>query len=422
MYQVERFANGKALNRTYREGFPVLRRLRIKFVAVFMALVMALLTVVVYAGFLSARQDMERISLEILRRAMQEERGKATPEPGLGEVVLPYFTVDIWGGTAYVTGGTYNELENTETLSAILSDCLSEEEQEGTLPAYSLRYLRKNNGWHTRIAFVDISMEIVTIRQMVASYLLIAALSLLPLFGVSILLSRWAAAPVEKALRQQRQFLSDASHELKTPLTVILSNAELLEGAELAERPRRWAENIRSESRRMKTLVEEMLTLARAGDALPSAVPEEVPLSDIAADCALAFEAVAFEAGKPLQYELDADITLLGNGERLRKLISVLLDNAIKYGADGGIIRMTLMKTERSAVLTVSNPGEMIPPETLPRLFERFYRADSSRGEQSGFGLGLSIASAIAKEHRGVLRAESDSDSTRFTFTAPLKR
>ena len=239
---------------------------------------------------------------------------------------------------------------------------------------------------------------------------------------ISIVLARWATAPVEKAWRQQRQFLSDASHELKTPLTVILSNAELLQAAPLSDKPARWSENIRMEAQQMKNLVEEMLTLTRADNMPHTAVLEEVSLSDIAADCALAFEPVAFEAGKPLDYHLAEDVTVLGDRDKLRQLVSVLLDNAIKYGQDGGTITMTLQKTDRHARLIVTNPGEPIPPEQLKRLFERFYRADASRGEKSGFGLGLPIANTIAAEHKGTLKAESDAASTRFIFTMPLKK
>ena len=172
----------------------------------------------------------------------------------------------------------------------------------------------------------------------------------------------------------------------------------------------------------MKELVEEMLTLARADAAAPTAVMTEVSLSDTAADCALAFEPVAFEAGKPLEYQIADDVTVLGDGNRLKQVVSVLLDNAIKYGRSGGTITLTLQKTDRQARLTVANPGDPIPPEQLKHLFERFYRADASRGEKSGFGLGLPIAAAIAAEHKGTLKAESDAASTRFIFTMPLKK
>ena len=400
----------------------MLRKLRLKFVALSMSLVAALLAVVVYAVFLSARENFDRISREALKRTMNNPSGQYAAAIGKGKVTLPCFTVEIWPNAVYLIGGSYSELENSELLQEILLACAEHPENEGRLKEYDLRYLRRDEGLYVRIVFADMSMETETLRKMVKSQLMIAFVALLPLLGVSILLSRWAVAPVEKAWKQQRQFLSDASHELKTPLTVILSNAELLEASELDERPRRWTENIRAESGRMKTLVEEMLTLARADNAPSASVCGDVSLSEIALDCALSFEPVAFEAGKPLLYEIAPELKVSGDAEKLRRLVSILLDNAIKYGADGGAVSLTLERLDRQAKLTVSNPGTPIPPETLSHIFERFYRGDASRGESSGFGLGLSIADAVAREHKAVIRAESDEMSTRFLVLFPLPR
>ena len=412
----------------------MIRKLRLKFVAICMALVTAILAAVFFSVYFSMARNISDLSRQVLYRVVQEESvGGSMTRPDISiniggdRVLLPYFTVNLWtsrrgGYTAQITGGTYANLEDTDELTAILQDCLSQDRREGTIAAYHLRYLRQDNGLYEKLAFVDMSMEQAVLRKTMGSYLFIALASLLLLLGVSILLSRWATRPVEKAWTQQRQFLSDASHELKTPLTVILSNAELLEQAQLSDKPARWADNILSEAGRMRSLVEEMLTLARADNMVRTAVLTEVSLSDIAADCALAFEPVAFEAGKSLDYTLAENITVLGDGEKLRQLISVLLDNAIKYGADGGTVTLSLEKTDRQAKLTVSNPGDPIPPEQLGHLFERFYRADDSRGEKSGFGLGLSIAQTIAAEHKGTLKAESDLASTRFIYTMPLKK
>ena len=412
----------------------MIRKLRLKFVAICMALVTAILAAVFFSVYFSMARNISDLSRQVLYRVVQEESvGGSMTRPDISiniggdRVLLPYFTVNLWtsrrgGYTAQITGGTYANLENTDELTAILQDCLSQDQREGTVTAYHLRYLRQDNGLYEKLAFVDMSMEQAVLRKTMGSYLFIALASLLLLLGVSILLSRWATRPVEKAWTQQRQFLSDASHELKTPLTVILSNAELLEQAQLSDKPARWTDNILSEAGRMRSLVEEMLTLARADNMVRTAVLTEVSLSDIAADCALAFEPVAFEAGKSLDYTLAENITVLGDREKLRQLISVLLDNAIKYGADGGTVTLSLEKTDRQAKLTVSNPGDPIPPEQLGHLFERFYRADDSRGEKSGFGLGLSIAQTIAAEHKGTLKAESDLASTRFIYTMPLKK
>lgn len=414
----------------------MIRKLQLKFVAICMVLVTAVLSVVFGAVYMAMGQNIEALSRQVLQRVIDEtatssdmSRPDISINIGGDKVLLPYFTVVVqeqWDGTyvATVTAGTYANLNNTEELQDILTDCLSQNQAEGVVREYGLRYLRQDNRLfgYKNIAFVDMSMEQATLQKMMYSYLQIALAALLLLLGVSVVLSRWATRPVEKAWRQQRQFLSDASHELKTPLTVILSNAEMLQSAPLADKPARWADNIRSEAGRMKSLVEEMLTLARADNMVRTAVMAEVSLTDVAGNCALAFEPVAFEAGKPLTYDIAPDITVEGDAVKLRQLIGVLLDNAIKYGAAGGTITLSVQKTGSSARLTVANPGEPIPAQQLSRLFERFYRADASRGEQSGFGLGLPIASTIAAEHKGTLKAESDAVSTRFIFTMPVKK
>ena len=376
----------------------MIRKLRWKFVAVCMGLVALVLSAVFGAAYHAVRQNIEDLSRQMLYQVLREDSGRgAVPNPAIeiggDRVLLPYFTVNIWGDTAYITGGTYADLENTDTLRDILSQCLEQGAAEGTVSEYHLRYLSMDNGLYRKLAFVDMSMEQAVLRRLVRSYLLIALGAMLVLLGIAAAASRWVTRPVEKAWKQQRQFLSDASHELKTPLTVILSNAELLEG-----------------------------TLARADNGVRPAAMEPLNLSDVATDCVLAFEPVAFEAGKPLEERIAADITVVGDADRLRRLISILLDNAVKYGAEGGHITLTLEKMDRQAQLTVTNPGDPIPPEHLAHLFERFYRADASRGEKSGFGLGLAIADTIAWEHKGALKAESDTASTRFTFTMPLRK
>lgn len=403
----------------------MIRKLRLKFVAICMALVTVILAAVFFSMYFAIQRNIEDLSRQLLRQVIQQD-DPHRPEVAISldrdrVVFLPYFTVNVWGSTAYVTGGTYHDLENTEELTAILTECLSQNRPEGMVESYHLRYLRQNNGLYEKVAFVDTSMERAILGEMMGNHLIIGGGALLLLLLAAVALSWWATRPVERAWRQQRQFLSDASHELKTPLTVILSNAEMLESTPLEERPARWADNIHSEARQMKTLVEEMLTLARADSCAVAPVLSDVSLSEAAEDCALAFEPVAFEAGKPLEYHLAEDVLVAGDQEKLRRLVSILLDNAIKYGAPGGAVSLALERRDRQAVLTVSNPGE-IPTEHLPRLFERFYRADASRGEQSGFGLGLSIADTIAREHRGTLRAESGGGVTRFIFTVPLKR
>ena len=199
----------------------MIRKLQIKFVAMCMAMVTAVLAVVFLSAFLSAKQNIQLISTEVLQRVLRESSSGILSRPDIGldlgdqVVQLPYFTVEVWeqgsgSYNAYVTGGTYADLEDTEELTAIITDCLSQNRSEGTISDYNLRYLRQDNGLYQKLAFVDMSMEQATLQEMMGSYLQIGAAAMLLLLGVSILLSRWATRPVEKAWRQQRQFHSGA--------------------------------------------------------------------------------------------------------------------------------------------------------------------------------------------------------------------
>jgi len=289
------------------------------------------------------------------------------------------------------------------------------------LADYHLRYLRQSAPLGLRIAFTDSSLEQATLRSLVRTWLVIGFAAIAVLLVCCYFLSGLITRPVEKAWREQRRFLSDASHELKTPLTVVLSSAELLEEHTDGEAAG-YVDNIKAEGQRMRTLVEDMLTLARTEDGQPKSAFTDTDLSDLAAETALRFEPVAYEAGRLLQYDIQEGLLLSGDAGRLRQLSGILLDNAIKYAPAGSTVTLRLLRQERQAVLTVENTGAPIPPEHLPHLFERFYRADPSRSDHGSFGLGLSIAQAIAHDHGGTIRAESDERSTRFTVTLPLKR
>ena len=401
----------------------MIRKLRLKFVAISMVLMTAVLSIVFLSFYASAQRNIERGSMEVLQRVIRQDTFGMVPGRNQDQLQLPYFTVELAANnTAYVTGGTYGNLDNTEELRQILNLCLQDGRMSGTIDSYNLRYLRLDNGFFQRVAFVDISMEKATLDSMARSFLQIGAGAVVILLGISVLLAWWATRPVEAALRQQRQFLSDASHELKTPLTVILSNAELLDGAALEDRPARWADNIHSEAVQMKNLVEEMLTLARADNLPRTAVHSVQSLTDIVTDAVLSFEPVAFENSRMLEYNIAGGVEVEGDGDQLRRLVSVFLDNAVKYADSGTAVQVKLERADRKARLTVSNRCPPIPAEQLRRLFERFYRADASRGERSGFGLGLPIAATIAAEHKGTVKAESDAHSTRFIVTLPLRK
>ena len=389
----------------------MIRALRWKVVAMFMALITVVLSVVLTGVYFSSRRAVADNAVRTLTQALEGGGHFGPQRPGSQGGNAPYFVADVRSdGTVVVNGSDYFDLDDEEELLAIINAALAKSEDGGVLAEYSLRYQKRTGDLGTLIAFADSSLETEATRSMAVNLLLGGAAALLALFVCSYLLSGVITRPVARAWESQKRFLSDASHELKTPLTVILSSAELLKAK--GGDPDGYVDNIAAEGARMKSLVDSMLTLSRL-EYLPTAKKETVDLTDLAEEAVMRFQPVAFEAGHQLN---DA----IGDREKLTQALGVLLDNAIKYAAPTTPIGLTLEKAGNKAVFTVENQGEAIAPEKLAHLFDRFYRADESRTGAEGFGLGLSIAQAIAQAHRGQLRCESDSRSTRFILTLPL--
>ena len=389
----------------------MIRRLRWKITGVTLLVSALVLTAVFACVYLFSRNNIAESYEYQLRQAVVS---------GTSEARVPCFVAEVLpSGTVRVSGSNYYDLQDEDTLLPLVTAALSADADSGVLRTQHMRYFRLEGALTVRIAFMDSTFEQATLRALVRVCLLIGAAALLVLFGLSWLLSGFVTRPVARTWQNQQQFLSDASHELKTPLTVILSSADLLKTSAQPEQ-RQYVDNISVESRRMKALVEDMLTLSRAesGRAAPFA---PLDLSDLVTDAALRFEPVAFEAGHPLQYDIQNGASLSGDRQQLDQLLDILLDNAVKYAAKDAPIRLTLDISGKNAVLAVENPGDPIPPDKLPHLFDRFYRLDDARTGAGSFGLGLAIAQQIVRRHKGAITAASDARATRFTVTLPLR-
>lgn len=399
----------------------MIRKLRWKVVGITMLFVTAVLLAVFAGVYFNARSSLRQNTEQQLYQALQ--RGEGGPFlPGQTEGNLPCFVVEVYPtGTVHFSGSSYYQLDDA-TLRSIVTDCMQQPEDSGLLKTYRLRYLRQNSPMALRIAFTDSSLEQVTLRSLVRTSLAVGVVALAVLLVCCYFLSGLITAPVDRAWKAQQRFLSDASHELKTPLTVVLSSAELLTAHTAPDSETApYVDNIRAEGQRMRALVEDMLTLSRTENSPHQVEFQPVDLSDLAMEAVLRFEPVAYESNRQLTCSIQEGIVLPGDAAQLRRLLGILIDNGIKYAPEGSFVRLCLQHQEKQAVLTVENGGDPIPPEALPHLFERFYRADSSRSDHSSFGLGLSIAQAITQAHTGAIRAESDTRSTRFTVTLPLK-
>lgn len=206
--------------------------------------------------------------------------------------------------------------------------------------------------------------------------------------------------PIKESLYKQRKFISDASHELKTPIAVISANADVLKTNE----ENRYIDSIKSQTKRLNLLVTDMLTLARMDESHKTLVKETFCLSDVVTEAVLPFDAVSFENGKVLLSEIEKNVEYYGNRESVKKMIDILLDNAVKYATKGGTIKVTLVKT----TLIVTNSGSDVKDADSNKIFERFYRGESSRSrETGGSGLGLSIAKSIATQNGWNITAKS---------------
>ena len=385
----------------------MIRKLRLKIVGISVVTVAVVLVSALVILALSTRSQMAQSSEARLYEALE---GKLDKSELPGSSGLPCFVAEVYsGGTIRLSGSSYYNLQDEEMVLHIVQAALEREDDSGVLGDYSLRYLRRIGVVSVRIAFTDCTMEQATMRSLLLRSGLVALAALAVLAGLSYCLAGLVVGPVKRAWQEQKQFVSDASHELKTPLTVILSSSELAAEEQDVQRTKQYVEGIHAESLRMKALVEDMLTLARTESGTRPET-EAVDLSDTVLESVLAFEPVAFESGRELVYDIQPELT------------DILLDNAVKYAAEGTPIRLLLRQEGRCAALWVENRGETIPAEKLRHIFDRFYRADESRSGGEGFGLGLAIAQSIAQTHGGSIGCASEEGVTRFTVTLPLQK
>ena len=403
----------------------MIRRLRLKFVLMNMAFVTALLGAVFAVVLHTTRNELAQASLRAMEQAALEpvEPGRPDRHPGEREGVPCFVLRTGLRGELVVSGDGYYDLTDEDWLRTLLAAALDRGAREGVLEDYGLRFCRSGPPDRPVVAFTDLSGETRTMRALARTCLLAGAAAFLGFLAVSVLLSRWAVGPVERAWEQQRQFVADASHELKTPLTVILTNAELLrEGPAGEEERRRFTDNVLTMARQMRALVESLLELARA-DARPAeGAMEPVDMSRLMQEALLPFEPVFFEAGLTLTGEIQEGLRVRGAEGQLRQIADILLDNAQKYTPSGGAVTLALTRSGRSCLLSVAGPGTPLTRQERQDVFKRFYRADPARRREGSWGLGLSIAQEIAARHGGKIWADSGAEGNRFTVRLPLLR
>ena len=282
--------------------------------------------------------------------------------------------------------------------------------QNGTIEEFSLRYICKKQDDGFKIAIVNIDFEYKSMRNLMALLFIIWVFCMIAFWLISRSLFKEALAPVQDAWNKQRRFVADASHELKTPLTVMLANFSVLlsHPNDTINEQRKWLINSRDEALNMQKLVESLLILARSDAAIDLPEMKLVHLSDLLLNSALSFEAVAFDKDIKMNTQIAPNIYVKGDEQALKQLISILLDNAVKYAGKNGEINVKLFKHDvKYIIMQVQNSGKPIPANELPHIFERFYRGEQMRSTVNGHGLGLAIAHKIVQIHNGKITAQS---------------
>lgn len=400
----------------------MLKRLRIKFVCINMSIVTIMLCLVLSLVLHFTQENLERQSIQMMQAIASDPFQPGRPNDRPDNVLLPYFSVHLdHHGELISLTSAYFDLSDEDMVDELVETALSGQET-GVIQAYDLRYCRMTTPLGERLVFADISSEIQTMESLLRTCLLMGVLGFFAFLVISLFLARWAVRPVEKAWDQQRQFVADASHELKTPLTVITTTTELLGAPDCPEPDRvRYAGNILATSRQMRGLVESLLDLARADNGAAKMAFTDLDYSQLCTNAVLPFEAVFFERDLTLESHIQEGVRLHGSPDHLRQVVEILLDNAQKYSFPRTEVTVVLKQTGKTCLLSVTNQGQTISPEDRTKIFQRFYRVDAARTSSGSYGLGLSIAETIVQAHKGKIWAESQAGTNTFFVQLPCE-
>lgn len=405
----------------------MIRKLRIKFVAITTGVLLLVFIVIFVALNLFMQLSSTAKTDEMLAYIAQQD-GAPAPPGNLGPKLSSEDkdagqSKHKHGGREMMRGGRffYAKINEAGHVTQLKTDNMYDFTQEDALSYVqlvlqknstkgaieNLQYLVVAKEYGKIVLFAERSVETQMLRRLIGGSVWLAVGSFVVLFSLSIFLARWATKPVQSAFEKQRRFVSDASHELKTPLTIILADADVLEN-EIGQNT--WITHIKVQATRMSGLIQGLLSLAKADEGGIKTSPfTQFDLAKLCRNTTLEFESRAFEEGKALTYDIPESLPCTGRAEHIKQLLGILLDNALQHSGAEGQIKVTLQKQGVKTRLAVYNTGPGISHEERAKVFERFYRTDTSRSRESGgYGLGLSIAKEIVAAHRGTLHIEGE--------------
>lgn len=399
----------------------MIRRLRCTFVMVSVCSVAAVLFVILgVVNWMNYRQvvgDVDRI-LDILaeNNGSFPERGVPEEEPerdrrGAPPGISPetpyesrYFTVYFNEDEDVIRAdvGRIAAVDESEA-AAYAEEVNKRPGNRGFLHDY--RYVKTDEGGTPMVIFLDCGRSLAQVRGFLTVSASVAAAGTGAVFLLLILFSKRAVKTYVESYEKQKRFITDAGHEIKTPLTIIDADAEII-ALETGENE--WVEDIRKQIQRLKELTEDLIFLSKMEERRGDAECVEFPISEVALETARSFQSLAMLQGKMFESCVEPLVSYTREMKNIQRLFSILLDNALKYSPEGGRISFRLERRGRNIYLNVSNTADFISREHLAHLFDRFYRVDASRNSQTGgHGIGLSIAKAIVSAHKGRITAAS---------------
>lgn len=383
-----------------------------------------------YIEMSKRNEQMLKVHAEMytLTQSLDEIKPPSMPFPGGTPEFEPSFADSpmFQLSTFYTVAMTYegetveikNDQQNIHTdadLEELAKKIVKYNRTEGSIN--NLAFYKADKSGYILVVFMDNTVINENAALLFRYTLIFGGVVLILFFFLSKYLAKRIVNPLEENYQKQKQFISDAGHELKTPVTVVNTNAELL-ASEIGEN--QWLENIIYENERMGKLVAQLLELTRTESITPKM--EHIDFSRLVQGEALLFESVTFEKGLELICNTDEEIFVEGNSSQLKQLISILLDNGIEHSENGSPIYLRLTKEHNCAQLSVINSGDEIPAEQREQIFERFYRVDTARNdEENHYGLGLAIAKAIIESHKGNIEVLCYNSLVEFRVTLPVK-
>lgn len=379
----------------------MLKRLRIQFVLIALAAIVVMQSVIIYISINRVYNKM--VSKSDVLAEVVYKNSQNSEEIDSSDIDARYFYVILdENNNVKSINNTCNRSVRPKQAVKYYRDVLLQNKIAGFYNGY--RYKIYNDGNSVTAVFILRQGQISDVKK-TAKYLIMASLTgVAAMFVLLIFISRKMVMPIARSYQKQKEFITSASHELKTPLTVIMADVDILR---MDNENNEWLNDIKVQAENLTEMTNSLVSLARMEERSGRIVKVEFPISELAEDVTHSYNAVAIEQQKRFVYNIEPGITCCGDSSSIRQLFTILLDNAFKYSSDCGKIDFCLKKSGNNIIIQVKNDVNYIEENQTQRMFDRFYRSDATTSKVKGYGLGLSIAQAVVLEHKGNISAKA---------------